>query len=307
KDDKKARPRPPLKKRTETSNEVLELKAPSSTRPPRGDRIATPASPIAAVKPTPAKAVVVVDAPAPAVEEPIPPSRPKKSTRPAARSVPPKAEPPKAESAKEEPRSSARFVVYAGAAAVLLGVGYMLGTRNDAPTAPAPAPTVTVVVTQKVPAEPAPTTPTVSHEPTAEEAPTASAKPPPLAGTVAPGPMPTTTGATASTTQPAPAATAAPTAAPAAGGGPFDKSAANAALNAAVAKAAGCKKAGDPSGQAKVQVTFAPSGRVTVANVVGPPFAGTATGGCIALAFKGASIPPFDGDPATVSKTVSIP
>jgi hypothetical protein len=72
-------------------------------------------------------------------------------------------------------------------------------------------------------------------------------------------------------------------------------------------QASGCKSAGDPSGVAKVSVTFAPSGRVTQALVTGPPFAGTATGGCIARAFRSASVPPFAGDPQTVTKTVNIP
>jgi hypothetical protein len=54
-------------------------------------------------------------------------------------------------------------------------------------------------------------------------------------------------------------------------------------------------------------VTFAPSGRVTQANLQGPPFAGTATGSCIAKAFRSSSVPPFEGDPVTVSKTVNLP
>jgi|GEM_PF-5009429 len=89
-------------------------------------------------------------------------------------------------------------------------------------------------------------------------------------------------------------------------GSEFNKSAASAALNAAAGSAAGCKAPGDPSGVARVSVTFSPSGRVTRALVSGPPFAGTTTGGCVANAFKGASVPPFSGDPVTVSKSVSI-
>jgi hypothetical protein len=96
-----------------------------------------------------------------------------------------------------------------------------------------------------------------------------------------------------------------PTATP--GGGEFDKAAANAALSGAMGQAAACKREGDPSGKAQVSVTFAPSGKATIANVNGPPFAGTATGGCIAKAFRSASVPPFSGDPMTVSKTVNIP
>jgi hypothetical protein len=116
--------------------------------------------------------------------------------------------------------------------------------------------------------------------------------------------VPNATAAAAPTTLVAtpPAATTA-----AAATGPFDKGAANSALAGAVGAAAGCKQPGDPSGNATVVVTFAPSGRVTVANVQGPPFAGTKTGGCIARTLKGASVPPFTGDPVTVQKNVSIP
>lgn len=98
----------------------------------------------------------------------------------------------------------------------------------------------------------------------------------------------------------------APATPPPTGGSEFNKSAASSALNAAAGAAAGCKAPGDPSGVARVSVTFAPSGRATRALVNGPPFSGTATGGCIANAFKRASVPPFDGGPVTVSKSVTI-
>ncbi|HVJ19775.1 MAG TPA: hypothetical protein VM686_30370, partial [Polyangiaceae bacterium] len=78
------------------------------------------------------------------------------------------------------------------------------------------------------------------------------------------------------------------------------------ALAAAAAQASGCRKGEDPTGSAVVIITFAPSGRVTSANVNGPPFAGTATGGCIAAAMRKASVPAFDGERITVSKTVNI-
>jgi outer membrane biosynthesis protein TonB len=67
---------------------------------------------------------------------------------------------------------------------------------------------------------------------------------------------------------------------------PFSKASAISVLGAAASSAAACKKAGGPTGVGKVQVTFAPSGRVTSATVMGPPFAGTAVGGCAANAFK---------------------
>jgi hypothetical protein len=100
-----------------------------------------------------------------------------------------------------------------------------------------------------------------------------------------------------------PAAEPAPPAEPA---GPFDRAAAQAALTSAAAQASACRKDGDPSGIAAVVITFAPSGRVTSANVSGPPFAGTPTGSCIASALRKAKVPPFDGDRVTVSKTITI-
>jgi hypothetical protein len=87
---------------------------------------------------------------------------------------------------------------------------------------------------------------------------------------------------------------------------PFDKSAAAAAMDAVVAQASGCRQEGDPTGTARVVVTFAPSGRVTSANLSGPPFAGTRTGGCIASTMRRAKVPPFSGDHVTVAKSVVI-
>jgi predicted Zn finger-like uncharacterized protein len=96
-------------------------------------------------------------------------------------------------------------------------------------------------------------------------------------------------------------AEAAPSSAP-----PFSKAAAISALGAASGSAGGCKKPGGPTGTGKVQVTFAPSGRVTSATVMGGPFAGTAVGGCVAGAFRRAKVPAFSGNPVTVSKSFAI-
>jgi hypothetical protein len=86
----------------------------------------------------------------------------------------------------------------------------------------------------------------------------------------------------------------------------FDRAAALSALKTAAAEASVCRKEGDPSGTASVTITFAPSGRVTSATLSGPPFAGTATGGCIASAMRRAKVPPFAGDRVTVGKTIVI-
>jgi len=87
---------------------------------------------------------------------------------------------------------------------------------------------------------------------------------------------------------------------------PFDPSAAESALASAAQRATSCRQDGDPTGVARVVVTFAPSGRVTSATISGPPFAGTATGSCIARTMRAMSLPPFTGDHMTISKTVVI-
>jgi hypothetical protein len=85
----------------------------------------------------------------------------------------------------------------------------------------------------------------------------------------------------------------------------FDKGAALAALNAAAASAASCKKPDGTPGTGKASVTFSPTGRATNSTVTGA-FAGTEVGGCVARAFRSAKVPPFSGDPVTVSKSFSI-
>jgi hypothetical protein len=97
-----------------------------------------------------------------------------------------------------------------------------------------------------------------------------------------------------------------PKAEPALVGAGFDRAAAASALASAAAQASACRREGDPSGAATVTVTFAPSGRVTAAKLSGPPFAGTATGGCIAATLRRAKIPAFDGDMVTVGKTIVV-
>jgi hypothetical protein len=53
-------------------------------------------------------------------------------------------------------------------------------------------------------------------------------------------------------------------------------------------------------------ITFANSGRAINANVIGPPFAGTQTGGCIASVMRRAKVPPYSGGRMTVKKRVVI-
>ena len=68
---------------------------------------------------------------------------------------------------------------------------------------------------------------------------------------------------------------------------------------------ASCKTADGPTGSGKVSVTFAPSGRATATSVAGE-LAGTEVGGCVARLFRAAKVPPFSGDPVTVSKSFTV-
>ena len=87
----------------------------------------------------------------------------------------------------------------------------------------------------------------------------------------------------------------------------FDRAAAHAALADLAANAASCRQPGDPTGQARIAVTFSPTtGRATQAIVSGKPFQGTAIGGCIARVARQAAVPPYTGTYVTVSKTISI-
>jgi hypothetical protein len=86
--------------------------------------------------------------------------------------------------------------------------------------------------------------------------------------------------------------------------GPFNVEAAKTALNTAATKASSCSGA---SGKGKVQLTFAPSGKVSSAELTDGPFAGTPAGKCALKHFKAVHIPPFSGAPQTVAKSFKIP
>jgi hypothetical protein len=85
----------------------------------------------------------------------------------------------------------------------------------------------------------------------------------------------------------------------------FDKGAAKAALNAAAGAAGSCGQGGAP-GKGKIQVTFAPSGKVSDAQLVEGPFGGTAAGKCALRHFKAAKVPAFSGAPVTVAKSFKV-
>jgi tRNA A-37 threonylcarbamoyl transferase component Bud32 len=96
-----------------------------------------------------------------------------------------------------------------------------------------------------------------------------------------------------------------PSGAPADGSG-FDRVAANAAMATARASAATCRRPADPPGEARVVVTFAPTGKVVDAHLEGPPFAGTATGHCIAAQYRAIAVPPFSGEPVVLRRKVPL-
>jgi hypothetical protein len=282
----------------------------------------------------------------PAAKSEAPPSsarKKKKSKRPKA-PVEPRADkvvesaPVDAPPSKPEPeKKSGTGLFLLIAAAVLLVGGFLLvrgGTKTETPPEPVatpvaapppPPPTTEPAPTAPPAADPVPPPAAEAQKPTpqatAEQAaPSKPAEPRANPGTdrprreepVAAEPKPAPGETAAKPTEKSkpgekPVASAVPAApAEAAPGAEFDRAAAAAALNAAAAQAAACRKEGDPTGAAAVVVTFAPSGRVTSANVNGPPFAGTATGGCIAAAMRRAKVPPFSGAHVTVGKTVAI-
>jgi hypothetical protein len=224
--------------------------------------------------------------------------------------------------------------------ALVLGIGYLaLRSGDDQRVATAPTATVDPSTDDTAPA-------TATEAPAQPEAPAAEEPSVPGAGTQAPAPSvestvakglaPTRPAEPAATREPRPvttttttaAATAATAATPPAtttpkaaetkpkstatvaptetGGAPFDRSAAATSINALKGAAQGCKQPDGPQGHARVSITFAPSGRVTVATISGPPFAGTPVGGCVAATFRRASVPPFSGANVTVHTSVAI-
>src|SRR5690348_4670643 len=75
---------------------------------------------------------------------------------------------------------------------------------------------------------------------------------------------------------------------------PFDLAQAARALKEAAQKASECHL-GDAWGNGELQVDFTNYGRVDHAQLLGERFAGTATGECVANAFRAAHVPVFSG------------
>ena len=229
-----------------------------------------------------------LDAPAPAplwetpAPEPEPAKKKKAEKVEPLLSVSPVAAKP-ADASQGGDKKAPGWVWAAGALAVAAVVYFMFG-RTPAADSPAASP-ARVVEPQKT-AEPTKTEPTKTAEPakTADPVPTAS---PPSDEPKKDEPK---------KDEPKPVDV----------GAEFSKEAARAALGSAAAAAASCGQEDGPRGSGTVRVTFSSSGRATQALIQGPPFAGTSTGSCIAAKFRGISVPPFSGDPVTVTKTVTI-
>jgi len=86
---------------------------------------------------------------------------------------------------------------------------------------------------------------------------------------------------------------------------PLDRGALSAAVAAAAANATACGGAGS-KGSAVIALTFAPSGRATVALVVGGSLLGTPAASCVARIMRTARIPAFTGAAVTARRTVRL-
>jgi hypothetical protein len=144
-------------------------------------------------------------------------------------------------------------------------------------------------------AAPEPAAPEGKEPVEGKEATAAAAKPAAVASAV---PSRATQSATGGAKKPVPPRATKPAAAP------FNVEAAKSALNTAATQAGACA---GTSGKGKVQLTFAPSGKVSAAEIVDGPFAGTPAGKCALKHFRAAHVPAFSGTPQTVAKSFKIP
>ena len=80
----------------------------------------------------------------------------------------------------------------------------------------------------------------------------------------------------------------------------------DAAIAAAVESARQCRTKDGPTGEARVQVTFAATGDVVYTEVENEPFAGTPVGDCIARKLRNAHVPPWRGASETREARVRV-
>ncbi|HMJ13305.1 MAG TPA: hypothetical protein VK524_17915 [Polyangiaceae bacterium] len=86
---------------------------------------------------------------------------------------------------------------------------------------------------------------------------------------------------------------------------PFDISRATRALNASVGRARSCGQGSALQKSVLATVTFDPSGRVKSVRV-GAPLSRTRAGSCVAGALRSTRVPPFQGNPVTISRRVNV-
>jgi hypothetical protein len=101
-------------------------------------------------------------------------------------------------------------------------------------------------------------------------------------------------------------ATGAPAPPPPSSAAEFNMGETKARLAAVAGGVQTCKR-GDTTGSGRVEITFAPSGAVQSATLMGgSPFDGTPTGKCVEARFRQARVPAFGGSPVTVTKSFNI-
>lgn len=87
----------------------------------------------------------------------------------------------------------------------------------------------------------------------------------------------------------------------------FDQSAAEKALGSASKSARqSCRDPDSPSGVAIASVTFGSNGTAKSASVTNAPFKGTPVGRCVETWFMRMAIPPFTGNPVSMSRSVAL-
>jgi hypothetical protein len=175
-----------------------------------------------------------------------------------------------------------------------------------APPAAEPTPPANAQLPAAPAGEPA-AAPTETPEPAPTAAEAAATATTPVAGTepAAVAPPKSTTPSRAPVKKPPPRAVSSLSGAPSSAKVAFDVGAAKKALNAAASQAATCGAGGAP-GKGKIQVTFAPSGKVSDAQLVEGPFGGTVAGKCALRVFRAAKVPAFSGAPVPVAKSFQI-
>jgi len=86
----------------------------------------------------------------------------------------------------------------------------------------------------------------------------------------------------------------------------FDSATAKTALQEAGREAAACRSDDTAAHFARFAITFAPTGKVSSAEIEGGPLLGTNVGSCMLDAFRAAQVPTFSGAPVTVHKNLAF-